>query len=339
MSGKLPIYITPPSLDAYPFITAKMIYTNHNIDTFGDKEPWPDEYNDAGFEADHFGSPSTVDVDRSSILTRMTDSTFERLFGILKLCFHNFTVIPTKAELSRLALRNADLYVGKHFRPDQLDAYLLADLKTDDHAHWGDLAALYNESSPDQQRVISDYFEHFKNRSLVRLLSVLTPSFNLPASFDEPFLSKTENGQTFLFSDIKNAWRRDDELHRQFTIEAVKHDLTYELVACAPTLPLALGKATLFVQTLEHSSDYIAIRLLLNKQRLAGANIYNTKGHQFAQKLTWRTDKVGADFDFKKISAQYGNLNEIFTDTLLAVERKLGVQWSKVQKLEDELGL
>lgn len=339
MSGKIPTYITPPCLDAYPFITGKLKYTNHNIALLGDEEPWPDKFDDVGFEEDLFRSPGISDVDRSSILDRMTDLTFERLFGIMKPHLNNDTAITLKAELSALALRNADIYTGMQFRPDQLEAYQLSDLKTEEHIHWGDLAALYNESSNDQQRVISDYFEHFKNRSLVRLLSVQAPIFSLPASLDEQFLSKTENGQTFLFSDIKNAWLRDDVFHRQFTIQAVMGNLEYELVACAPTLPMALAKATSFVKALDRPSDHIAIRVLLNEQRLAGANIANVKGHQSSQKLIWSPDRVGAGFDFKKISAHEGDLKKIFGETLLAVEKTLGVQWSKVQKLEDELGL
>lgn len=339
MSGKLPTYVTPPSLDAYPFISGKLKFTNHNIALLGDEEPWPDKFEDVGFEHDHFFSPDIIDVDRSSILSRMSDSTFERLFGILKLCLNNFTTITSKADLTALVLRNADLYTDKQIRPDQIEAYQLSDLKTDEHIHWGDLTALYNESNPDQQRVISDYFEHYKNRSLVRLLSVQAPCFNLPVSLDEQFLSKTENGQTFLFSDIQSAWLRDDVFHRQFTIQAVMSDMEYRLVACAPTLTTALAKVTSFVLALDRSSGHIAMRVLLNEKLLAVAKIANTKGNNASQKMIWNLDRIGTDNEFKKISAQEGNLKDTFTDTLLAVEKALGLQWSKVQKLEDELGL
>lgn len=338
MSRTLPTYITPPGLDAYPFITGKLIYTNPNIDPLGDGEPWPDKFEDAGFEIEHFGTPSAVDTYRSSIVMNMTDSTFERLFSILKLCLHK-TPITSKTELSRLSLRNSDIYATENFRPGQLEAYLLGDLTIDYDVHWGDLTALYNESSPDQQRVIIDYFQHFKNRSLVRMLSIPAPAFSLPQSLDEQFLSKAENGQTFLFSDIADTWLRDDVFHRQFRIEAVTTDLSNQVVACAPTLFLALGKATAFAQMLNRESLYIGIRVMLDDQRLANAKTAYIRGHLSAVKLIWNLGNLGTGTNLKKISVQEGDMKEIFTDTLLTAERALGVQWSKVQKLEDELGL
>jgi hypothetical protein len=322
MSRTLPTYITPPALEAYPLITARLIYSNPNIDLLGDDQSCP--YDDA--------------FDRASILTAMTGPTFSRLSGILKLRL-NDTAITSKSQLSTLAHRNADLYAIKNSRAHQIAANLLGDLTIEKYLHWGDLTSLYNESSPDQQRAISDYFKYFQGRTLIKLLNEQAPAFELPANAEAEFLSKTENGQTFLFSDIQNAWLRDDVFHRQFVIKAVRSDLDKDIITCAPTLDLALFKATAFTLALGRETHYIALQVQLNGKLLAGATTAYAKGYQSPMKLTWNLGKVGLGLEHKKISAHEGDINATFTDTLLAAEKAMGVQWSKVRKLEDELGL
>lgn len=338
MSGKLPAHITPPSLDAYPFITAKFLATNITIEHISDRG-WPDETDDADFEAKHFPSPGKIKIAQSGTLAGMHDSTFVDLFSILKLSYHNFTAVTGKSDLSKLAARDYDLYTGEKFRADQLEAYLLYSLNVDEKIHWGQVADLYNASTPGQQQSISDYFKHFKNRSLLDLLSIQAPSFTIPDGVQRKFLSRVENGQTYCFSDIKQTWVRDDLFHQEFVIKSVLQDGRLGLVGSAPTLPIAIAKASLFAQTISPEREYIAIRMSVGGQRLAFAKIAAIKGHKSAVKLVWSISSVGDYCTMQRISVRGDSMKEAFAETLLDVEKELGLQWYKAQKLEDELGL
>jgi hypothetical protein len=339
MSRNLPTYITPPSLDAYPFITAKFLADDIAIEHIKDGA-WPSETDDADFESKFFASPGKIKIAQSGTLAGMHDSTFTGLFSILKLSYHNFSAISSKSDLSKLAARDCDLYIDEKFRPDQLEAFLLYSLSVGENIHWGQVADLYSAASPGQQQSISDYFTHFKNRSLFDLLSIQAPSFTIPDRLQRKFLSRVENGQTYCFSDIKQTWVRDDLFHQEFVIKSVLAEGSIGLVGSAPTLAIAIAKASLFAQTVSPNGDHIAIRMSVNGQRLAFAKIVDIQGHQSAMKLLWSINSVG-EFCLKsqKISLHSGLIKDAFTEALLEVEKELGLQWYKAQKLEDELGL
>lgn len=338
MNDTLPTHITPPSVDAYPFITAKFLATNIAIEHLGDTV-WPSDTDDADFESAHFNSPGKIKIAQSGTLAGMHDSTFVGLFSILKLSYHNFTAITSKSDLSKLAARDYDLYTGEKFRADQLEAYVLYSLTVDVNIHWGQLANLYNAASPGQQQSISDYLKYFKNRSLVDLMSIPAPSFTIPDVIERRFLSKLESGQTYCFSDLKQTWMREDLFHNEFVIKSVLQDGRLGLVGSAPTLPIAIAKASLFAQTISPEREYIAIRMSVGGQRLAFAKIAAIKGHKSAVKLVWSISSVGDYCTMQRISVRGDSMKEAFAETLLDVEKELGLQWYKAQKLEDELGL
>jgi hypothetical protein len=341
MSGTLPTHITPPSLDAYPFITAKFLATDIAIEHI-DEGAWPTENDDAVFESKHITLPGQIKIAQCGTLTGMHDSTFVALFSILKVSYANFTAVTSKADLSKLAARDYDLYWNETFRDDQLQAYLLYSLTMGESIHWGQLTDLYNASSPGQQQSISDYFKHFKNRSLVDLLSIPAPIFTIPDRITRRHLSKVENGQTYCFSDIKQTWLRDDVFQQQFVIKSVFEDGKTGLVGSAPTLAIAIAKATQFALAVTDDSSHTAIRINIGSQRLAFAKMISIQGHQSAVKLTWNINSVGDNCKRQPISehcARGYSMKEAFAETLKDVEKELGVQWYKAQRLEDELGL
>jgi hypothetical protein len=339
MSDTLPTHITPPSLDAYPFITAKFLADNIAIEHIKDGA-WPSETDDADFESKFFASRGRIKIAQSGTLAGMDDSTFVGLFSALKLSYHNFSAISSKSDLSKLAARDFDLYIDEKFRPDQLEAFVLYSLSVGEKIHWGQVTDLYNASTPGQQQSISDYFKHFKNRSLVNLLSIQAPSFTIPDSVQSKFLSRVENGLTYCFSDIKQTWLREDLFHQEFVIKSVLQDGSIGLVGSAPTLAIAIAKASLFAQTVSPERDHIAIRMSVNGQRLAFAKIVDIQGHHSAAKLVWSISSVG-EYCLKsqRVSLHSGLIKDAFTEALMEVEKELGLQWYKVQKLEDELGL
>jgi hypothetical protein len=83
----------------------------------------------------------------------------------------------------------------------------------------------------------------------------------------------------------------------------------------------------------------------VGSQRLAFAKMVSMQGHRSAVKLVWNIFGIGGVGDncnrqlISAHSARGASMKEAFAETLLDVEKTLGLQWYKAQKLEDELGL
>jgi hypothetical protein len=348
MTDTRPNHLAPPSLDAYPFIDILF----HRLDVFikhaYNEEHFDPRYSDKAFANAYFTSPLEVIPYRIEPLLAMTDQTFERLCDILEPIDSDGQAYRTKAELA------ASIAGIEH--PEDTDGHHAAMLQTavlhhstlSSNIHWGRLAALYNESTLDQQEAISGFFTRVRNRSLEDLMMVPPPTFALPASLHEDFEAKVEQDMRYLFCSTRQKWLREDLHHNRYRVEgfnAAKGQIF--LLATAPTLAQAIAKLSIYTQSIKPQSFNMSeFCVLLDGKYVAGGEFKRELGKNpqpfvSALKRTvnirWNLEDDVWDVEPDEYLPRITKAD--FTKLLFATEKALGLQWSKVRKLEDELGL
>jgi hypothetical protein len=238
---------------------------------------------------------------------------------------------------------------------------------------------LYNNSAPDQQEAIHQFFLKNYNRQLDVILETPAHDLKLPESLNLTFETKIENGETFLYSEVEQQWMNEAKLQQLYRVVinfrgSANPDL---LIATAPTAVQAIAFATLYAQnsTGKRPGDRITIRT--DNGDIANADLKAISGGTQIQplcdenvKLVWDLPKVGVSTGHYKavrdnlvsliencnpklrdgleqehremcrlIHACASDTPESFTKAVLSAERALGVQWIKAQLLEDALGL
>lgn len=260
---------------------------------------------------------------------------------------------------------------------EQMASYLLHKAVMVEPVHWGKMVDLYNSSTADQQEAIHQFFLHSFNRQLDVILATPAPDVTLPASVRKAFDTKTESGETFYYSEVEQQWLNEVELQQIYSVTATKKGSSNPgvLIATAATVDEAIAFATIFTQKkdwltpfdriiIRHKDDEIALADIVFSS-MDSESIASTK-----YKLTWDIKNVGTFLtDFKNIRDELAkeiencssefredlekkhremirlihscsfDTPETFTKAVLSVERALGVQWSKVNLLEEALGL
>lgn len=266
--------LTVPPLDAFPFINIAHFVLPHGFKHDHNEDSLPNQAGDADFQTDNFEFPENVGNAQMAPVRAMSDETFARLFKILRPIVFG-EVVQTRDDLSRIAVANMAKFIDKDtpfindpqpgFTLDQLETYLLAKAELTFDIHWGQLAELYNGSAPEQQEAIHQYFVYCLNRTLSRLMDIPPPIIPLPDSLQEVFQSKEVDGVTFLFSDLRQTWMREDRFNKQFRIDGYHSGTkTNYLLATTPTLSQAIAKASLFLKgknSSSHNLDSITVRL------------------------------------------------------------------------------
>lgn len=344
-----PITLNAPALNAYPFIN--LMY--EDMRTFDTKfliasgiiypaEKWT--FNDKEFRANHFSSADLVTADHFAPLEAMTDSTFEKLIGSFDLTIADIEIKSRSDLLTAVTKQVTNAVHDRRFHqpsPQQMSTWLLNDHARQASIHWGHVVRLYNESMPDQQEAILRFFEKCLNRSLEDLLSMPGP-LAIDASVEPSMDTKDVDGITHVFPEKENEWIREDRAYNLFTVFGYRgpkqpnafSENTY-MIAGARTFEEAVAYATRYTQDIEEKDsiwriaiDYVGVEVCSGKVVGTGPQNPNKLYHSLPAKLDWEPSKGSPLMSPSTLES-----------TLIRTEQKLGVQWSKVKKLEKELGL
>jgi hypothetical protein len=339
MSSTSPNHITPPSVEAYPYI--RLLYENldcHHPDEHKDSERvGPHVVADIDFDDSNQNGPHKIDTTIMAPLAAMTGETFEALCSVLKPKFQN-EIITSRDNLADMARREyGNITEASHpASTDQVMSYLLLSARVNRYVEWARLADLYNASTDDQQEALYQYFSIVKNRDLAILLATQAPAIDLPPAFDKPLQTRIENGEKQAFDVAKDRWLREDFVINQFEVYGVDSYHRDLLISTAPTLELAIARAIQGAINFKGTLAHISLAQL--GQFVATGEVKFTSGNHPHVKdkdprITWR------HADLRPKNDQGGITKTEFLKTLYATEEALGMQWSKVSRLEDELGL
>lgn len=264
------------------------------------------------------------------------------------------------------------------FTLDQLQGYIMHNAVIQTDVPWASLAELYNESIASQQEALHQFFIRCRNRNLEVLMDVPAPTLGIPEGFSETLPSKVEDGQIYLLSKSRQAWLREDVFQQQYQVHGVHNNngITY-LLGAAPTLREAVGKASAYANKASGSMvlDYIAIKHLGSYLAKATFDFVNDAdlGEMLVSPVTlrWNMDypaertrqhdakikTLGSEMTLAKdlrivdqlqaqvdeiqaqIDAMHLPKREDFKRLVFSVEKALGLQWTKVKQLEDDLGM
>jgi hypothetical protein len=315
----------------------------------------------------HFSEPRAIKQAQMAPISALSDETFRALFSLLKPSSFG-TPIESRQDLEQFATSEHWKLVYSaaddhdDFSLDQLCCFLMFHAKLASSIQWHKVAQVYNESEPGQQAAIYEYFRQYIDFDLKQLLELTAAPVDLPSAFDKSFESRERNGDIYLFSDGLQEWLREDQFHQQYRVNLkTSGATTKQLIATAPTLELAVAKASTHVIQTQNARGYWYCDISQGGMVLATAYIEwmekdlakRQKGSD-GIKLKWDLDSLCIQKEFvRKIQDNELNAEQIkamvkhttpikkdaFIKTLYAVEKALGLQWSKVYRLEDELGL
>jgi hypothetical protein len=338
-----PDRIEPPSLSSFHFIS--MVFRESPGYASGiahQQRDNPYRFEDFDFSHNHFYCAKDVGPAQMAPLAAMSDETGAGLFSILGVIIRE-TLIESKTDLINVAIQEMedpdDDYSTEDSSLDQLQSFLLHHAKQDMNPHWIELAEFFNGLAQDQQHAVNQFFTHCLNRPLDVLLAVPGPQHELPTVITQDLEIHAQDGKHYAFCEIDQHWFRDADLNDKFQITGISQFLAVDRrlrIATASTLKEAVARASLYVQNIDSNDVIRKIEIKYMGKVLAVAGIQSKDmwskpiPHiELPAKLNWDREKAGTD----EIT------NQQFFKTLLETEKLLGLQWSKVQKLEDELGL
>lgn len=241
------------------------------------------------------------------------------------------------------------------FTDEQLQVWLLKSCAYPKDIDWRVVVSLYNESSPDQQKAIDSYFWEFRRLQLDSLTKTAGRVLNVPESLYSND-TRSVDGKAQVFCKIAQEWMPDDKFHTQFSVtytDGLANAVT--IIGYAGTCEQAIAKATAFTRSNDGPIDVktqiqkdgtrkvvspIAgkrvagtVSISFGNLRVASADLERSvevESDQYASagcKLAWGERKAGP------LSEQQ------FRRALWSVEKLIGVRWSKVHHLENDLGM
>lgn len=309
MTTSRPARLTPPSLEAYPFIDVmfrqQLLGIAHKPYGTSDRCYLDNVFKDASFK-----SPDSVRLEQIAPLQALSEATLDRLLYILrpKLYGANLT---TKADFDLTVTDAYDRY-NHHMAVDsapcsleQMASFQMAKAYYTEPVHWGQMADLYNNSSVDQQEAIHQFFVNCLNRQLGSIFATPAPKVKLNESFSETFETKIENGETLLYSEIEQKWLNQASFQQIYNVKIDTRGSAEPplLVATAPTLKQAIALASIYAQTTEADFSYPGNRITIhhNHDEIATADLQpsgaRTQNSDFTEnddlKLVWDLKKVG----------------------------------------------
>lgn len=327
----VPSKIEPPSAGDYLFIRLK--YELRKVGRPGDTLQSLPTNKDEEFSQHHFHDPASVMYEQAIGLSRLSDSTFEALCQATSPKYFSNAIL-TKNDLFALAAQEFEFYNedeedNGHASLDQIASYLLFKCKRSEEVQWGRIAELYNDSTQDQQQALAYYFDRCENRDLLDLLSTRAPAFEMPTALQETFVSKKEHGETLTLDDETGEWARNDLFENRYEVYLRDSEHFSMLLGTGPTEKTALAKAIAYVRD-SGEPAMSKVMLIRSNQVLADGNIEYRNVDDLSQPVgkpmvTWLPRHPQDLESLKK--------------TIYTVEKALGIQWAKVRRLEDELGM
>lgn len=335
-----PDSIPVPSTDHYPYI--RYVFENVGCRLPGEDRDYsrvgPHIQDDVDF-ARKIEKPSIISQEMIAALDSLTDPSFEAICSVIKpRCDEE--LITSKSSLADVAARRFDSCAGDfNDNPgafDQAQIFLLANSRTARYAKWADLAAIYNESESGQKDAIFRYFAVCHNRHLEQVLATTGPEYDLPESLDRSFESKTIDGELACYDTALKRWLREDVFKHQYTafgIDSYGGDI---LVATGPTLELVLARCITQAES-NTPASLQKVSIVHHHDLIAQGQLKFTEGdHPFIKD---RTPKLMWSYADLRPDAPGAVSKDDFFKTLYGVEKDLGSQWSKRNRLESELGL
>lgn len=336
-----PTHITPPSMEAYPYI--RMLYENIDCKVPGEHDQQArvgkylvSDQND--FDKIYEGY-SGMGASQIGAFGALSDETFSALCAGLKPRIGP-TEINSKADVAMLA---ADVFENldedEPATLEQVQANLFETLNFGKNTQWGKLAEVYNASSDDQQQAIIQFFSVLQNRNIVEILATKAPEYESLPTLEEAFETKTfPTGEVGVFDTLADRWIREDVFINKFQVLAVETNYQDTIIASAPTLALALARAIRAVDTLGTKAPrkvditsyghYIAVGEI---EFTAGTH---PKVKDSDPRVNWK------HWDKRPSKNEKGGHSTVeFKRILYKAEAALGIQRSKVADLENDLGL
>lgn len=262
---------------------------------------------------------------------------------------------------------------------DQLQHYLFFATEVSRNIHWGNFVNLFNRSSVDQQEVIEQYFSIYHGQDLDSLLAHAAKPIVVPEILREEFESREHAGNVYHFSKDMDKWLREDRFHQQYRVDVSLQGSSFSLIrASAPTLKQAVAKATCVALSFDSDPPIGRMEILQGGVPVMHAEVVYTEnkvhgapGDVPSCKLRWDFENIGPDKIHLKQNKRYSDLSvndykddgakqqmldhaarmqalidnkppfpaHVLLKTVLDVERKLKLQWTKVYRLEDDLGM
>lgn len=285
--------------------------------------------NDHEFERDFFLNPISVPFEQATALEMLSAETFAALCAAMEPAYYD-KPFRNKEELSAIAAQEFDSLSRLGSGDDQaifeqVMSFILFKSRASDDVQWHKVAELYNNSQESQQHALAFYFDRCENRDLLDMLSTRAPAFSLPDDLNEDFESRVEGGETQSFDPGLKKWIREDQFANQFEAFVCYKTGGTMLIGTGPSLKNVLAKAISRVRD-DQEYDLLNVTIHRFKIQIAEGRIVPANGSDDeAQMIKWPVD-----------DGRHGNS---FIKTLYAVEKSLGLQWSKTRRLEDELGM
>lgn len=306
--------------------------------------------------------PGMIGDDLVATLDAFDTSTFSALMTALSPAVNKST-IRSRKDLEVAADQNGNSYRGyfveegdfDDFSDEQLQVWLLKSCAYPKDIDWRVVVSIFNESTPDQQKAIDAFFWEFRRLNL----ESLTKPGGLVLKVPESLYSndtRSVDGKAQVFCKIAQEWMPDDKFHTQFSVtytDGLANAVT--IIGYAGTCEQAIAKATAFTRSNDGPIDVktqiqkdgtrkvvspIAgkrvagtVSISFGNVRVASADLERSvevESDQYASagcKLAWGERKAGP------LSEQQ------FRRALWSVEKLIGVRWSKVHHLENDLGM
>jgi hypothetical protein len=228
------------------------------------------------------------------------------------------------------------------FTDEHLQVYVLQRAHFARHVDWRILARLFNASTPEQKQAIDAFMWDLRRISLETLFSKKSMELAVPAVLYERNEVRHEGGDTFIRCTMTNDWLRDDEFYRQFRVLSNEAgNASHSIIGFAGTLEQAIAKASLYAMQVGTPAKKDWNGVLAGLAAIGGV----------AAAITIYHDQLMVSADHKAVGTTGNNglswgkvdspiiTEKQFRSALYATEKLLGVQWSKVNHLEDALGL
>ena len=292
--------------------------------------------------ADFISRPSQINSAQASVITSMTEETFEKLAPILHFVVED-KLVDSKRGLAAVTAYMMPSIMDKtgempgQYTMEQAQAYVVYQSRTGFHIHWAALAELYNASSEDQKEAIDGLFTQVLDRSLRDLYSVSAPALNLPDSFKQDQWRHEADGEIpYTHSEYLDTWLREDIAASQFWVEGKLPDgESTVFIASGSSLQEAIGYASAYVMKANTGGlvanalgMFSSISIDFNRKVIAEASIIQpSRYRKTGTKLSWSvTEPAHEKFP-----------QTLFTQELRAAESKLGIRWNRKDWLENDI--
>lgn len=379
MTTKGPRQLNAPKLEDYPFITLMLRNDVNAFIAADGGTSMGDSILRSRIGETHFYWPSDIKPETLDILHGMSDHTFEGLCSALGPKYDDFAVkskadlFDLAERRQRYVKPDPDEGLGD-YDLDQLQSYLFFATEISRNIHWGNFVNFFNTSSVEQQQVIEQYFSIYHGQALDTLLAHAVMQIEVPEILQEVYESREHAGNTYHFSKDMGKWLREDRFHQQYRVDVTMQGSSFSFIrASAPTLKMAIAKATCIALDFDENLVMGRVEILQGGVPVMHAEMVYSERAPAADvscKLRWDFENIGPDKTHLKNNQRYSELSandykgeakkdmqehaaklkalieakppfpaHVLQKTVLDVERKLKLQWSKVYRLEDDLGL